>query len=183
MRARLLAGLLLALPLAAAQPATLHVDPARSTLSYRGTSVLHSWTGTSTRVSGTVTLDPADLSTTRFTISAPVASFDSGNRARDRKMRDVTEADRFPTVTFEAQRVRVPQGTAPGTWTITGVLTFHGVRRTADVAADVTYRNGTLTAEGSFPVSLDAHGVERPRLVGIPIGDEITVRFEIVAAR
>ncbi|NNF59419.1 MAG: YceI family protein [Rhodothermaceae bacterium] len=170
----------------AAQSLSLRVDPARSTLSYTGSSVLHSWTGTSDQPTGTLTFDPVDPSTAAITIAAPVASFDSGNGRRDRKMRDVTEVERFPAVTVAMRSVRVErweeeQGRRRGRWRLRGDLTLHGVTRPVEVMADVSLSNGVLTAEGSFPVSLTAHQVGRPRLVGIPIGDEITVRFAITA--
>lgn len=178
--------LMLAVPLTSAQSLTLRVDPAQSTLAYTGSSVLHSWTGTSEEVTGRLVVDPENPAGAEITLSAPVASFDSGNRSRDSKMREVTEPERFPSVTFTVRRVRVDRwneatGERSGQWTLTGDLAFHGVTRSVTVTADVTMRGGMLTASGSFPVSLTAHDVDRPRLVGIPIGDEITVRFDVRA--
>ncbi|HYE95823.1 MAG TPA: YceI family protein [Rubricoccaceae bacterium] len=182
----LLLAALIAAP--AAPPVTLAIDPARSEIAYTGSSPLHDWTGRSRRASGTVTFDPAAPARgARIRVEAPVASFDSGSRARDREMRRATEAARFPTVAFQATAVQVQRwgavaGGQGGRWTLSGTLTFHGQTRPLRVEADVRYGGGVLTATGSFPVQLSAFGVERPRIVGLPIRDEITLRFEIVAA-
>ena len=167
-----------------AQPLRFQVDSARSTLAYTGSSVLHSWMGISDQPTGTLTFDPADPSTAHIIIAAPVASFDSGNGSRDRKMRDVMDVERFPSVTVAIRSIRVEQWAEDegrGRWELRGDLTFHGITRPVEAEADVTLRGGVLTASGSFPVSLTAHAIDRPRLVGISIGDEITVRFDIAA--
>ncbi len=116
----------------------------------------------------------------------PVASFDSGIGARDRKMRDVTEAVRFPDVTFVSRTARPESwagapGSRRGRWRIAGDLTFHGVTRPAEALVDVREDGTALVAEGGFEVSLTAHGVARPRLGPAAIGDVIRLAFSVVA--
>lgn len=184
----LLSAVLLVPPLArpAGAQAPVAVLAAESEISYSGTSVLHGWTGTSRRVSGTLRLDLAQPARSAITVRAPVASFGSGNGARDRKMREVTHAARHPDVVFTARTVRADAwagapGSRRGQWTVAGDLAFAGTTRSYTVQVAVREENGRFVAEGAFPVSLTAHGVERPRLGPIPIGDTIQLRFAIRA--
>ncbi|MEL6616398.1 MAG: YceI family protein [Bacteroidota bacterium] len=182
----------LALILASGALATgLHAQPvsvrtAGSQITYAGTSALHDWTGTSRRVTGTVDLDRSAPARSSFTIQAPVSSFDSGNGTRDRKMREATEASRFPTVRFASRSIQVRSwsgsaGARSGRWRVTGDLTFHGRTRRVSVNVEARESRGRFIATGTFPISLAAYGVERPGIGPVKIGDQITLSFEIVA--
>jgi polyisoprenoid-binding protein YceI len=165
----------------------LVVDPEQSELSYTGEALFHDWTGTSRVVGGRLVVDWDSLpSLVSLELSAPVASFDSGNGLRDGKMREVTRADRYPTVRFVADeaalllwRSRYPE--SRGTWRLQGTLTFAGQSRPLTSDAAVTWDGTTLTASGSFDLNLDAYRVDRPSLLGQAIDETIRVRYRIVA--
>jgi polyisoprenoid-binding protein YceI len=183
MRALAVLILLGALGLPAAAQ-TVAVLPAQSSLSYTGSALLHSWTGTSRQVSGTLGLSLGTPAATTIRLSVPVASFDSGNRTRDRTMREVTEAARFPTVTFVSRQVRADAwsgapGARRGRWTVTGDLTFHGVTRPVTSVVTVREAGGRFVASGRFDVSLTAHGVERPAIGPSRVGDTLRLAFTI----
>ena len=169
----------------AAQPTP--VGPG-SEISYQGSALLHDWVGTSTAVAGALDLDldRPERSTVRLTV--PVASFDSGNGARDRKMREATEADRFPTVTFVSTSV-VPErwdgapGRRSGRWTVRGGLTFHGVTRPVVARVDVVERGGAVTASPAFDVDMTDFGVERPGLGPAKVADRLRFRGTITTVR
>src|SRR6056297_3497691 len=82
------------------------VDSTRSVIDYTGSAVAHDWTGTSRTVTGRLQLDLATPDSSRVDLQAPVASFDSGNNRRDRKMRAVTEASAYPLVRFQSTEIR-----------------------------------------------------------------------------
>lgn len=161
--------------------ATVRIDLARSAISYTGSAPLHDWTGTSRSVSGEVTFSTVDPSGASVRISAPVTSFDSGNATRDRKMHSLTDADTHPRVVFEARAVEVTSWNGEqGRWRLRGSLTFAGRRGTVESEAAVRWRGGRLTAEGAFSISLTAYHVERPSIVGFPIGDEIEIEYDLL---
>lgn len=167
-----------------AQQLVATVDSTESEIDYTGSAPLHDWTGTSRSVSGQFVLDPTQADSNRAVVRAPVASFDSGNDRRDRKMREVTEVARHPEVVFRATNIeplvwgRTADGRA-GRWRATGTLTFHG--RTHPVEAPVRIRAGTdsVYARAQFAVSLTRFGVERPSLLWASIGDTIRIDARI----
>lgn len=165
---------------ARAQRLVATVDSTASVIDYTGSAPLHDWTGTSRSVTGRFVLDPKNADSSRASIQVPVATFDSGNDRRDRKMRDVTEAEKYPLVRFRATDIRplrwgrTSDGRA-GRWEATGTLTFHG--QTYSMDAPVTVRAGrdSVYARAQFKISLTRFGVERPSLLWASIGDTIRI--------
>jgi polyisoprenoid-binding protein YceI len=138
-------------------------------------------------VSGTFVLDPENADSSRAVIRAPVASFDSGNDRRDRKMREVTEAERYPTVRFRATEIqplrwgRTREGRA-GQWRATGTLTFHGRTHPVDAPVMVRVAGDSVRARAQFAISLTRFEVERPSLLWASIADTIRIDARIVGA-
>jgi hypothetical protein len=171
--------LLLAQP-GASVPRTLAVAPG-STLSYRLVHKLHGVEGVSRAVEGRARILPDGG--VQVAVRARVDSFDSGNGNRDAHMREVTEEARFPLVSLKA----VAPGAAPPAdraeldVLLDGELFFHGVARRIEIAAKVRFESaGRATVEASFPVSLTAHGVERPSLLFVKVEDRIEVVARLV---
>ena len=171
-----------------AQPVRGTVDSTASVIHYTGTAPLHDWTGTSRRVEGRFVLAPDRPDSSRAVIRVPVASFDSGNNRRDRGMRDVTEADAYPFVTFRGTDFtpaiwgRGASGYR-GTWAVTGTLTFHGQTHPVADTARVEVAGDSVRVRAQFPVSLTQFGVERPGFMGLTVGDTIRIDAQLVGPR
>lgn len=157
---------------------TYRIDPARSTITYSMDHPAHKWSGTSHRVSGTLVVEGGRV--VRGQASAPVTSFDSGNRSRDSNMASDTEAYIYPNVTFQAASVSAPSN---GRATVRGTLTFHGVARTVSVPVQVSVSDQQVRLQGEFDVTLTEFGIERPSLMMVRTRDWIGLSFEFVAAR
>lgn len=184
-----LAALALALlagapPARAAEPAPLDlaVRPG-STLSYRLVHKLHVVTGVSRAVEGKARLLSGGA--VQVVVRSRVDAFDSGNGNRDAHMLEATEAARFPFVTLKAVGALAPPEAYPARVEVrlTGELTFHGVSRPVEVPVSVAFaspREATVTA--SLPISLDAHGVERPSLLFVKVEDAVVVTASLTLA-
>lgn len=172
-------------PGAQAQTTPYRIDPARSSIVYNMSHPAHAWSGTSNRVSGTITTDAAGV-VTAASVSAPVASFSSGNRSRDSNMIEATEAFVHRNVTFALTGFTLlPAPTAEATATAEGTLTFHGIRQTVRVPV-LVQRSGSgddVRVRGTFDVTLTQFRISPPRLLGLPIRDAIRLTFDLVARR
>ncbi|MFB6232331.1 MAG: YceI family protein [Salinibacter sp.] len=170
---------------ARAQRAVATVDSTESVVDYTGSAPMHDWTGTSQDVAGRFMLDPEHPDSSRAVIRVPVASFDSGNDLRDRKMRTVTEADQHPIVEFRTTSLqpvqwgRASEGYA-GRWAVTGALTFHGRTHTVETTADVRISDGQVRVRAKFPISLTRFNVERPSILWASVADTIRIDARIV---
>jgi polyisoprenoid-binding protein YceI len=159
---------------------TFSVSPG-STLSYHLVHKLHAVVGTSSAVEGRARLLPDG--TLQVAVRSRVEAFDSGNGNRDEHMLEATEAARFPYVSVKAVGPFRAPASYPATVEIPleGELTFHG--RSRPVAFPVTVRlagPSSAIADASFPVSLDAYGVERPSLFFVKVDDRIDVAAHLV---
>ncbi|MFB6272669.1 MAG: YceI family protein [Salinibacter sp.] len=168
-----------------AQRVVATVDSAQSVIDYTGSAPLHDWTGTSRDVSGRFVLDPDQPDSSRAVIRVLVASFDSGNDRRDRKMREVTEAKQYPLVEFRTTALQPVQwgrstdGHA-GKWKVRGELTFHGRTHLVETTADVRVTDGQVRVRAKFAISLTRFKVERPSLLWASIDDKIRLDARIV---
>jgi polyisoprenoid-binding protein YceI len=174
---------LVTVPQAVAQ-ATFAIDRSASHITYAMEHPAHHWTGTSARVSGSIRVDDGRVTGGR--VSAPVVTFDSGNRSRDSNMASDTEAYLYPDVVFEAQTVTLlpaAQQTADRNATILGRLTFHNVRRDVTIPARIDLSGATAHIRGRFEVTLTEFGLERPSLLRVRARDWIGLELDLVARR
>jgi hypothetical protein len=180
--------LLAGAPVAPADPApaaTTWVVADGSTVAYRLIHKFHSVEGTARAIEGKARLAPDG--TLQVAVRARVAAFDSGNSNRDAHMLEVTEAERFPFVTVKgvATGIHVDSHPAEVEVPLRGALELHGVSRDLDVTARVRFADpARVEVEANFPVSLTAHGVERPSLLFVKVEDriEIVARLVLVPA-
>ena len=169
---------------AQAQQVTATIDSTASLVHYTGTAPLHSWRGTSRSVQGEFVLRPRRPDSSRAVIRIPVASFDSGNSTRDSGMRDVTEADAYPFVTFRGTDFspltwgRGASGYRGG-WAVSGKLTFHGRTHPLRDTVSVEVAGDTVRARAEFDVSLTRFDVERPGFMGFTVGDTIRIDAQL----
>ena len=167
-----------------AQQVAATVDSTASVVHYTGTAPLHSWRGTSRSVQGKFVLRPRRPDSSRAVIRIPVASFDSGNSTRDSGMRDVTEADAYPFVTFRGTDFspltwgRGASGYRGG-WAVSGELTFHGRTHPLRDTVSVEVAGDTVRARAEFDVSLTRFDVERPGFMGFTVGDTIRIDAQL----
>jgi len=186
--------LLLLLVAAAGEPATATIAPpsagqtwtvaAGSTLTYRLVHKFHSVEGVARTVEGRARQTPEGL--VQVAVRARVDAFDSGNSNRDAHMKEVTEAARLPFVLLKAVAEGVHAGSAPGDVEIPlrGALEFHGVAREVAVTARLHFVSADRAeVEATFPVSLTAHGVERPSLLFVRVEDRIVVTARLTLVR
>ncbi len=182
-------------------PVTLAINAQKSSLTFTIHRPGETIDGTAHEFTGEVVFDPADLSAgSSVVLRVVTASLETGNRMRDRKMRNShLEMGRFPEIVFKSTSIKAgaeregaapPQaagdrGSAQGgpqrMALVEGVLTLHGVDRTLMVKAAIRYDGGTLMAEGSVALTYSDYGIPIPRFLWLVMEDDIMVRFRFVA--
>lgn len=170
-----------------AQPVTAAVSSSDSRIHYYGSAFLHDWRGTSRDVNGRLFVDPETPSRSVVELHAPVASFDSGNKRRDRNMREATAASTFRTVRFRTSSIEpvswhaTPKGKS-GTWSVSGELSLNGQTHPIRTEVEVRIVKDTVFAQTEFLISLKRFGITRPELLWVaPISDEVRIDAKIAA--
>ena len=118
-----------------AQATTWNIDPnhtaAQFSVRHMGISTVR---GAFTKVTGTVTYDPKDLSKTAIDATIDASSVDTRVERRDNDLRSPNFFDvaKYPTLTFKSKHT---EADGAGKLKVTGDLTIHGV--TKEVVLDV----------------------------------------------
>lgn len=174
--------LLLALSLAvAAAPGEAYVvDPAGSTVRFHLEHKLHKVDGRSSAIEGKAVVAPDGK--VMAMVRIPVSSFDTGDANRDSHMRETLDVARFPHVVLKgvtSLTMPVAHG-KPVETRLHGELDFHGVKQPLDVPVQISFAaDGSAVARAKFPVSLDAHRIERPSLLFVKVDDQILLDVEL----
>ncbi len=174
----LLAAALAAAPAAPAQPVT------PGPLS-RGEVVFRFHSTIVGRLEGTAPIERAeftgtDLAAVRGAAEVRVDRMLTGNGARDRHLREVLEADRYPVIRFDLERVRPDSGADSVGVTLAGDLTLHGVTRPVTARGWVVRRAGNVAVAASFPLDMRDYGIKPPvRALVLRVGPDVVVEARL----
>ncbi len=147
-----------------------------SFLTYSMNHPLHAWTGTSKEVNSILLTDDARTTIYQVAVSAKVSTFDSKNANRDSHMMEVTEALKYPNVTFVSTEVTLEGDD----FKAAGTLTFHGIAQPVSLQGKLTREGTKLTFSGEFKLKMTAFKIDPPSLMGISTDDEFKLEFKAV---
>lgn len=162
----------------------------RCDVRFLGSSTLHDFSGTaSCRPFGILLGRDAGgrLVVSRAEVEVPAAGMDTGNASRDREMREMFQADRYPVIrgTFrdiDADGVRRDARSSEGKAAIDMILRIRDVERTVRVGiSNFKEGPGGVSFDAEVPVSLKKYDLKPPvKVLGLlRVGDEITVRIAV----
>ncbi len=178
MKAKILSVLLvLALPVAA-QPASQWILE-KSTLTYHISHPLHEADGVSHEARGKGICQAGECN---FLIAVPVKSFNSGDSNRDLHMLEVVRGAEFPMVEV---RTEVPESEIKA-GTIRADLKVQFAGQTAQykqVLFRLSVQGNEINLIGTIPATLSDFKIPPPKLLMMPIKNEIPVRVDMTWQR
>jgi polyisoprenoid-binding protein YceI len=179
MRARFAFAAALSVACAAlAQDAALYAVKDGS-VTYTVVHKLHEVHGTSRKLEGVAKVQPG--APTLVQVRVPVASFDSGNSNRDSHMREATHEPAHPYVEVKGTLppLQVPL-TGPTQVPLDARIELNGETERQTIPVMLTPEGAGIRAKFSFPVSLDAHHVERPELLLVKVDDQLKIDGDLL---
>ena len=168
---------------AAAQATTWQIDPnhtaAQFSVRHLGISTVR---GAFTKVSGSVTYDPANPGKTLIDVTIDTSSVDTRVERRDNDLRSPNffDAAKFPTLTFKSKHT---EANGAGRLKVTGNLTIHGV--TKEVVLEVEgpsepmkdpRGNQHMGASASTKINRQDFGVSADKGM---VGDDISIMIDV----
>lgn len=147
-----------------------------SSITYAMTHPLHAWTGESKEINSIILTDEAKTTIFQVAVSAKLATFDSKNANRDSHMMEVTEALKFPNVTYVSSSVTIDGSD----FTSSGNITFHGVSVPISLKGKLTKEGNKLIFTGNFDLKMTQFGITPPSLMGITTQDDFKLEFKAV---
>jgi polyisoprenoid-binding protein YceI len=120
---------------------TWAIDPTHSRLGFEARhAVITKVRGHFADFTGTIVVDPADVSASSASVAAQLTSIDTGNADRDGHLRsaDFFDVEKNPELTFTATKFT----SAGDAFVVSGDLSINGVTKNIDLAVELT---GTAT--------------------------------------
>lgn len=152
---------------------TVRFDKANSSITYTMTHPLHTWEGVCKEVDGVVQSDTKSGKIVKVAAVAKVSTFDSKNSNRDSHMLEVTDAIKYPTVTFVTTTVKDDGATLD----VTGKITFHNVTKEIHFVASSKMEDKKRILYGNFIVLLEDFNIERPSFMMVKTENEMKMAF------
>ena len=174
------------------QLSTWSIDPAHTHIEFAVRHLMISTVkGRFAEFSGTVQLDPADLTTAKLDVNINVASLDTRVTDRDNHLRsaDFFDAANHPAITFTSRKVE-QQGDA---YRVVGDLTIRGVTREVPLAVSLEgqakdpWGNQRMAFAATAKINRADFGLTWNAALeagGVVVGEEvkITIDVELIAA-
>jgi len=167
---------------AAAAGSSWNIDPNNSAVQFQVRHLgISNVQGSFTKISGSVTLDDADISKSSVNASIETASIDTRVTMRDNDLKSEKFFDvaKFPTMTFQSTKIwRADKDTIK----MAGNLTMHGV--TKEVTFDVTGPTPAINQNGMMRRGTEATAKINRKDFGITadpgiVGDEVKLTLDI----
>jgi polyisoprenoid-binding protein YceI len=197
---RLLSLFAFAMPLlvhaaASAQVRTFKVEEGGDNkIQFVSDAPLERFTGTNSKVSGEIKVDPAKAAQTKADIKVKMNSFKTGIALRDEHFQSENwlDAKKFPEAKFVITKITGLDVLKPGTpaeATVVGKFTLHGI--TKDVTASAKIRlvpaeggkPESLRVQATFKAKLEDHKISIPSIVALKVAPVIEVNVDMTGKK
>ena len=168
---------------------TWKIDPAHSVVEFKVRHMMISNVkGQFTVITGSMTLDPKDITKSRIEASVDAASINTRDPQRDAHLKspDFFDVEKYPKLTLASTRV---ERKSEGELAVTGNLTIHGVTR--EVVFDVEgptpprkdpWGNARIGVSATAKINRKEFGLTWNAPLeagGFLVGDEVTITLDV----
>ncbi|MEY2586704.1 MAG: hypothetical protein RLY11_553 [Bacteroidota bacterium] len=150
------------------------IDKSQSSITYAMNHIMHAWEGTSNQLNGIVQLNNSGQ-VEKVAIITKVSAFDSKSSNRDAHMMEVTEALKFPTISFQSTSIEYANKEK---LLVKGLLDFHGVKKEISFEGAMSKKGTKTIVSGNFIFLLEDFKIERPSFMLSKVDNEVKVNFE-----
>ncbi len=153
-----------------------YADNKLSVVKYAMSHPLHDWEGINKNVRALIKENKQTGEIEKVAVSLKVADFNSGNANRDSHAVETLDGIKYPVVTFVSKKI---DETKTG-MKITGILTFHNVKKEITIPVLKKKQKGKWFYSGIFNVDMTQYNVKPPALMNIPTDKIIKISFFLV---
>jgi polyisoprenoid-binding protein YceI len=151
---------------------------------------LETMVGKSSKVTGSLTVDPADITKTKGSFKVPVVSLRTDNDLRDEHLQSDgwLDAKKTPNIHFEITEVILGKKDSPELKSgkdrkvqVKGKFTAHGVSKPVIAKGTVKWSGKQLRIKADFTVVLEDHNISVPSIVRLKVANDIAVSVDLRA--
>jgi polyisoprenoid-binding protein YceI len=102
----------------------------------------------------------------------------------DKYMYEAMKADQYSTITFQMTQCSVIGSTSDGSeLLVKGNLTIAGVTKAIEMkVTGHKLANNEIRFDGNKPIKMTEYGIKPPVVMGMKVGDEVTIKWDLVFA-
>lgn len=173
-------------PPAAAE--VLSLSPANTTVGFYGAGATGSHNGSFLKHEGKLTFEAADISASSVEVTIQIASLKTDSEKLDTHLKspDFFDAAKMPTATFKSTSLKPVGAVDPktgGTFTLSGNLTLHGVKRGISFPVKITASDDLLEAKADFAINRKDFKITFDGEADYLIKDAVSLSLRIKAKR
>jgi polyisoprenoid-binding protein YceI len=166
---------------------TYAIDPVHSTIQFSLRHIISRFTGSFTKVSGTITIDRANLENSSVEAVIDVGSINTANDKRNDDLKGPNYFDlaKYTTMTFKSTAWKK---TGDDTFDVTGNLMIKDVTKSVVLQVKLLgfspgMRPGTMLSGWEVTTTLlkSDYGVTGPAMLAKALGDEVTINIGVEA--
>jgi len=122
-----------------------------------------------------LTIQGSDITTIRGKFWVEMELFKSDNGDRDKNMYKEVESDKFKLASYTISGITK---NGENSYTISGMLNFHGKEKPLNAQAKIVYANGALTIDASSMILVSDFGVKMPCMVFMCVRDQVDLSIK-----
>ena len=162
----------------------------RSKATFASDAPLETMVGKSSKVSGRLSVDPADITKTTGSFKVPVMSLRTDNDLRDEHLQGDgwLDAKKNANIHFEITEVILGKKDSPELKSgknrkvqVKGTFTAHGVSKPVLATGTVNWSGKQLRIKSDFTVVLEDHNISVPSIVRLKVANDIAVSVDLRA--
>ncbi len=143
-----------------------------ATITYEVQGPVGKFKGNNKTVTGKFTWEASNDSL-KGSVCVEQKAWTSGEAIRDEHTRNMFEIEKFPTACLELSSI--DGDVKAGNVTVMGKLTMHGKTSEIKIPSTVKQDGTKLIFNGKFVTKVTGWDMKRPSLLGITVGDDVTV--------
>jgi polyisoprenoid-binding protein YceI len=165
-------------------------DDGKSSATFVSDAPLDTMVGKTSKVSGTLLVDPQDITKTKGSFKVPVVSLRTGNELRDEHLQGDgwLDAKRYPLIEFEITEVVLGKKDSKEIKKnketkvqVKGKLTAHGVTKVVTTNGTVKWSDDAFRIKSKFTAILEDHQISVPAIVRLKLANEMQVSVDLIA--
>lgn len=165
-------------------------DDGKSRATFVSDAPLDTMVGKTNKVTGTLVVDPQDISKTKGSFKVPVVSLRTGNDLRDEHLRGDSwlDAKKYPYIEFEITEVVLGKKDSKELKKnketkvqVNGKFTAHGVTKLVATKGTVKWSDNGLRIKSKFTAALEDHNISVPTIIRLKIANEMEVSVDLIA--
>jgi polyisoprenoid-binding protein YceI len=156
-------------------------DPNQSRVEFTLGDILHTVHGIFHLKSGDLRFDPSTgVAEGQLVVDAD--SGDSGNKARDRKMKsDILETQQYPDIIFRPRGVKGAMASLGNSQVeLDGVMILHGQSHPMEITVPITVNGDTASADIPFEIPYVKWGLKNPSTLFLRVSEEVEINVHVV---